>query len=245
MLEIKNLVIKYTNSEGLQKKILNDICCILEPGRITTFIGKSGAGKSSLLSCIAQLQNYEGLITYNQKSVKELSCVERVAIVGFIAQQFNLFTNLTCLKNCIQPMQLILKISYEDAYAQVMEIFKKLEIVMLAEKYPWQLSGGEQQRVAIARALCFNPKALLFDEPTSALDPEMSAQIAVIIQELARNGVAIGVVSHDISFIKTILDKIYFVKEGTLVESFDKNIHTDKNKNLNLINKFLNSMNLR
>lgn len=225
MLEIKNLIMRLKTAEGLEKTILNNISCMLEPGRITTFIGKSGAGKSSLLSCIAQLQNYEGIINYNQKSIAELSPVERVATIGFIAQQFNLFANLTCLQNCVQPLQYVLNMNYEAAHAKVIEIFKMLEIEEIISHYPSQLSGGQQQRVAIARALCFNPKVLLFDEPTSALDPEMSMQVASIIKNLAANNIAVGVVSHDVSFIKVILDKIYVMKNGTIIEDFDKEVH--------------------
>lgn len=224
MLNVKKLTMWYSTGKS-KKKVLNDISCMLESGRITTFIGKSGAGKSSLFSCFAQLQHYEGLITFNQKPIQELSSVERVSAVGFIDQQFNLFSNLTCLTNCTQPLRVVLKISQEEAYEKAMSFFKLLEIDEIAQSYPSQLSGGQQQRVAIARALCFNPKVLLFDEPTSALDPEMSAQIAKIIQEIAQKNVAVGIITHDVSFINAIFDRIYFMKDGVIIESFDKQVN--------------------
>lgn len=200
-----------------KKQILKNVSCALEPGRITLFIGKSGAGKSSLLSCIVQLtRTYSGQITYNQRDLQTLSEQERAMAIGFIAQQFNLFPNLTCYENCNQSLQRVLGLSAMQAAQRINKIFTQLGITELADEYPRYLSGGQQQRVAIARALCFEPKVLLCDEPTSSLDPHNSAIIATLLKQLAADGIAIGIASHDTAFIKQCKDVIYVMDGGTI-----------------------------
>lgn len=219
MIKGKNVSLCY---QRLQQVILNDVSFELPIGRITTFIGPSGAGKTSLLRCIAQLEcNYTGLICDDDSDMRAISARERIVHIGFVAQQFNLFPHLSVLENCAQPLYVTGAMERMQAERRACDILNTLGISALCKKYPQQLSGGQQQRVAIARALCFNPTTLLFDEPTSALDPENTAVIAMLLLQLARQGVAIGVTSHDMSFVNHILDRVYFMREGSICSLYD------------------------
>lgn len=201
---------------------LNQVSFQLLPGRITAFLGKSGAGKTSLISCIAQLQSqYTGRITHAASDIRQLAPRVRAERIGFVFQQFNLFPNLTVLQNCMQPLMVVLKFDQQQAQDRAHEALNIVRMREYEKKYPGQLSVGQQQRIAIARALCFKPQVLLFDEPTSALDPENSTVIAQTIKNLAQCGVAIGLTSHDMTFVRAIFDRAYFMQEGAIVESFD------------------------
>lgn len=233
MLRIKNVRLAYKNTY-----ILNDITCDIPRGRISVFIGKSGAGKTSLLSCIAQLQtNYEGFIYYNDQDIKTLEPANRVQLLGFVFQQFNLFPHLTVLENCTQPLILVKKVSEHHAQQKALSILKQFGIDHLSDRYPYQLSGGQQQRVAIARALCLEPKILIFDEPTSALDPENSKMLQSIMQYLCSQGETIIVSSQDMQFVQGIIDIVYLVQEGKITEIFDSKKDTINQKPL--IEKFI------
>ncbi len=230
---------KYQNNLE-KKKILNNVSFCLSPGRITTFLGKSGAGKTTILSCITQLQsNYAGAITIDGIDIQTMSSQQRASLIGFVFQQFNLFPHLTVLKNCSQPLQVVLDLSPQEAEKRALEMLSLLGIETLRDKYPSQLSGGQQQRVAIARALGFKPQVLLLDEPTSALDPENTQNIVNIIQELRKSNIVIGITSHDMAFVSSIIDRIYFMQEGSIVEEFDKQDKSTFNNSSN-IQLFLN-----
>lgn len=210
----KNVSLKYQTSLAL-----SDICFEIPKGRVTLFLGKSGSGKTSLLRCIAGLNtDYTGEISFEDKPIKQLSRQDRVRAIGFVAQQFNLFPHMTVLQNCMQPQQLVLERSPEEAEKKAFELLNSLEISHLAERKPHELSGGQQQRVAIARALCMDAQALLLDEPTSALDPESTGKLRDILKLLLQKGVSIAISTHDMSFARSVFDRGYFMEAGKIIE---------------------------
>ena len=203
--------------------VLKGVDFVIEKGRITSFIGKSGAGKTSLLKCIAHLIDfYEGSISFKGKALKTISAQERVTHVGYVFQQFNLFPHMTVLKNCMHPLQTVLVMAADKAEALAREKLALVDMSAYINAYSHQLSGGQQQRVAIARALCLNPEVLLLDEPTSALDPQSTAALCKVLLDLRDAGITIALSSHDMPFVKKILDKVYFVHEGSISDTFDR-----------------------
>lgn len=207
------------------KKILHDTSFTLQPGRITIFMGPSGAGKTSLLKCIANLcADYEGEILCNQMDLKTLSPARRASTIGFVLQQFHLFPHLTSLQNCTLALTEVLKKPQEEAEEEAKKILNTLGIGSLVHAYPCRLSGGQQQRVAIARALILHPEVLLLDEPTSALDPESKKNLITLLKELHQQGITMAISSHDMPFIRKIQDMIYFMEGGKLVETWDQTL---------------------
>lgn len=203
------------------KRILDDISLSISHGSLHCLIGHSGAGKTSLLKCIAALhQNYSGSIDYQGKSIKAMLPNQRAHTIGFVFQHFNLFPHMTVLENCVHPMTNVLKVPHEKAQEQAFEVLKSVGMETYKDVYPQQLSGGQQQRVAIARALCLKPKILLFDEPTSALDPQSSSNLVGLLKAIKAQGITIVISSHDMSFVKAIHDTIHFIADGKLVESY-------------------------
>jgi ABC-type polar amino acid transport system ATPase subunit len=190
-------------------------------GEVVCIIGPSGSGKSTLIRCINLLETYdEGRITVEDIEVragKSLEAVRRE--VGMVFQSFNLFPHLTVLKNVMLAPMRVRRLSAADAETRARELLKRVGISEQAEKYPAQLSGGQQQRVAIARALAMEPKVLLFDEPTSALDPEMVGEVLDVMRSLARTGVTMIVVTHEMGFARQVGDRVLFMDGGTIVES--------------------------
>ncbi len=202
--------------------ILNNVSFAIPHGGIATFIGLSGAGKTSLLRCIAQLNtNYKGTILLSGIDVKTMSALQRAKTIGFVFQNLNLFPHKTVLHNCVHPLVTVLKISYHQAVSTSLEKLKLLGIDTFADAYPHQLSGGQQQRVAIARALCMEPQLLMFDEPTSALDPHTTKMVQDSIKTLQAAGITIVLSSHDMTLVNGLLDNVYFVEQGALVESYN------------------------
>jgi polar amino acid transport system ATP-binding protein len=219
--------------------VLNKVSFRLEKGRITSFIGPSGAGKTSLLKCIANLHtHYAGDINFYGKDTKKLQPIARAGHIGFVLQQFALFPHLTVLQNCTHPLIVIKKMSLEEAEFQAWIILQSLKMTEYQDAYPLKLSGGQQQRAAIARALVLEPEVLLLDEPTSALDPDSKAFLEAILQELIQKGLTVGLSSHDMPFIRRIMDRIYFMEQGSIVEEYDQrhNNLLEKKK----IGRFLN-----
>ncbi len=216
MIIVKKLVVE------LQKKlVLRFVSCSLPQGKITVFIGKSGAGKTILLKSLAGLVNRkDGSIIIDDKEISTLTARQRSEKIGYVFQDFNLFAHLSVYRNCIDPL-LVRGIPFAQADLCVKEMLECVEMSLYVNKYPAELSGGQQQRVAIARALCLNPQILLLDEPTAALDPENSSNIALLLRKLARANIAIGVASHDMIFVKEIFDRGYKMKDGIIVESLD------------------------
>ncbi len=192
------------------------------PGEVVVIFGPSGSGKSTFIRCINRLEEHQkGTIivdgvelTHNLKNIEQ---VRRK--VGMVFQQFNLFPHLTVLENVTLGPIHVLKWPKEKAEEVAMELLNRMGIGDQAHKYPGQLSGGQQQRVAIARALAMQPKIMLFDEPTSALDPEMIKEVLDVMIELARSGMTMVVVTHEMGFAKAVADRMFFFDQGKIVES--------------------------
>ncbi len=205
VLEVKNVSKSYNN-----KKVLDNFSLAVKKGEIISIIGPSGAGKSTLLRCINGLETLEkGKIIINNKVNKKNISKQANLEIGLIFQDYNLFPQYTVLQNITLPLTKILRKSKAEAVSQAKTILAKLSLQDKENSYPYELSGGEKQRVAIARAIATNPKILCLDEPTSALIPKLVKQIYNIIKDLASQGKAILIVTHDIEFAEKISDKIY------------------------------------
>jgi general L-amino acid transport system ATP-binding protein len=183
--------------------------------------GPSGSGKSTLIRCINRLEEHQkGTIIVDGNEISEdTKNIEQVrAEVGMVFQQFNLFPHLSILDNCTLAPIWVKKMSKKDAEALATEHLERVQIIDQAQKFPGQLSGGQQQRAAIARALCMEPKIMLFDEPTSALDPEMIKEVLDVMVNLAKQGMTMIVVTHEMGFAKEVADQMIFMDEGMIVE---------------------------
>jgi polar amino acid transport system ATP-binding protein len=192
----------------------------ISEGEVVVIIGPSGSGKSTLLRCINRLEVYDaGKIIVDGISLdttQNINAVRRE--VGMVFQSFNLFPHLTVMQNLTLAQRLIRKRDNEEAEEVAASLLNKVGIPDKACAYPNQLSGGQQQRVAIARALAMNPRIMLFDEPTSALDPEMIKEVLDVMQSLAKEGMTMVVVSHEMGFAKAAADKVIFMDEGQILE---------------------------
>ena len=190
------------------------------PGEVIVIVGPSGSGKSTLLRCINRLEEYdEGLIVVDGiplDSAENINLVRQE--VGMVFQSFNLFAHLTVIDNITLAQKIVRKRSREEAEQIAKELLKKVGIPEKAGNFPIQLSGGQQQRVAIARALAMNPKIMLFDEPTSALDPEMIKEVLDVMLDLAREGMTMVVVSHEMGFARAAANRAIFMDDGLIVE---------------------------
>jgi general L-amino acid transport system ATP-binding protein len=183
--------------------------------------GPSGSGKSTLIRCINRLEEHQkgNIIVDGTEISEDTKNIEKVrAEVGMVFQQFNLFPHLSILDNCTLAPIWVKKMSKKDAEKLALEHLEQVQIVDQAEKFPGQLSGGQQQRAAIARALCMEPKIMLFDEPTSALDPEMIKEVLDVMVNLAKQGMTMIVVTHEMGFAKEVADQMIFMDEGMIVE---------------------------
>ena len=210
----------------LSNLILKEVSFELRKGRITTFMGQSGAGKTTLLKCIANLNSqYEGVITCDGEDIKNLKPTQRASTIGFVLQQFHLFPHLSVLKNCTYALENVMGVNEVEAEKKVTEILTILKMESFIHSFPAQLSGGQQQRVAIARALSLHPQILLLDEPTSSLDPESKKSLESLLLDLNSRGITVAISSHDMPFIKRIMDYVYFMDKGEVIEEWDRNIH--------------------
>lgn len=201
--------------------VLRDIDLQVTKGERIVICGPSGSGKSTLIRCINRLESHQqGRLIVDglelSDDVKVLHAIHRK--VGMVFQQFNLFPHLTVLENLtLAPIQ-VNKVTKAEAEERAMTQLKRVRIAEQANKYPLQLSGGQQQRVAIARALCLTPQIMLFDEPTSALDPEMIKEVLDVMTELAGQGITMLCVTHEMSFAKSVADRVIFMDQGQIVE---------------------------
>jgi polar amino acid transport system ATP-binding protein len=196
-------------------------------GEVVIVVGPSGSGKSTVLRCINHLEiPTSGSITIDNVNLedKETNLNAVRAEVGMVFQQFNLFAHLSILENVSIAQKLVRKRSQEEADAISMEQLERVGIPEKAAAYPIQLSGGQQQRVAIARALAMNPKIMLFDEPTSALDPEMIKEVLDVMLDLAKGGMTMVVVTHEMGFAKAAADRVVFMDDGQVVEIYTPEI---------------------
>ena len=203
-------------------RALRDVSLDIEGGTCTVLCGPSGSGKSTLLRCLNGLEEWQegdvaiGGVPVGYKA-RELRRLRRD--VGMVFQSFNLFPHLTVLENLTLAPIWVKRVPKKEAEETAMHFLGRVRIPEQAGKYPSQLSGGQQQRVAIARALCMKPKLMLFDEPTSALDPEMIKEVLDVMVELAREGMTMMVVTHEMGFAKTVADRVIFMDGGRIVEA--------------------------
>ena len=214
-IEIKNLSKRFGDHE-----VLKDISLSIEQGEVVSIIGSSGSGKSTILRCINLLEEPTGgdIIVEGKSAIHELDKTILRKDIGMVFQSFNLFENMNVLNNCMIGQIKVLKRSKEEAREIAINNLKSVGMERFINAKPSQLSGGQKQRVAIARALSMNPKCLLFDEPTSALDPEMVNEVLDVIKSLAKTGLTMIVVTHEMQFARDVSDRVIFVDEGLIVE---------------------------
>ncbi|CAN7247733.1 amino acid ABC transporter ATP-binding protein [Arthrobacter sp. LjRoot14] len=213
-------------------KVLRGISLEVDPGEVLCIVGPSGSGKSTFLRCINHLERVDGgrlsvdgqLVGYRQKGDKlyELKLKEAAfqrQEIGMVFQRFNLFPHLTAVENITLAPMRVKGISKAKATARAMELLERVGLGDKGDAFPAHLSGGQQQRVAIARALAMDPKLMLFDEPTSALDPELVGEVLDVMKELAKSGMTMIVVTHEMGFAREVADTLVFMDEGVVVEA--------------------------
>lgn len=216
LITIKNL---YKDFGAL--KVLKDINVDIHKGEIIAIIGPSGSGKSTFLRCINKLEEpTSGHIYVNGEDIMNSSTnVNKMRErVGMVFQLFNLFPHMTVLNNLMLSPIKIKKFSESDAKDIAMKLLKRVDLVDKANEYPNRLSGGQKQRIAIARALAMGPEIMLFDEPTSALDPEMIKEVLDVMRDLAKDGMTMLIVTHEMGFAKNVANRIFFMDDGKILE---------------------------
>ncbi len=202
-------------------QVLKNINLNVEKNKKIVVCGPSGSGKSTLIRCINRLEEHQqgSIVVDGNELTEDTKNIEQIrAEVGMVFQQFNLFPHLSILDNCTLAPVWVKKMPKKDAEDLAMKHLEKVQIADQAYKFPGQLSGGQQQRCAIARALCMEPKIMLFDEPTSALDPEMIKEVLDAMVNLAKAGMTMIVVTHEMGFAKEVADEVIFMDEGMIVE---------------------------
>jgi len=218
--------------------VLKDINLSVEAGEVVVVCGPSGSGKSTLIRCINRLEPIQQgeLVVDNMKVHEKKTNMTKIrAEIGFVFQQFNLYPHMTAVGNVtIAPMK-VRKMKKSEAEKLGREILERVGLGNKADAYPAQLSGGQQQRVAIARGLCMRPKIMLFDEPTSALDPEMINEVLDVMRDLAKEGMTMMVVTHEMGFAREVANRVVFMDEGEIIEvappnDFFKNPKTERAK---------------
>ncbi len=218
LITVKGLKKHYFSGEV---KALDGMDCTINKGDVTVIIGPSGSGKSTFLRSLNLLElPTDGSIIFDGVDITDpkTNINKHRQKMGMVFQHFNLFPNMTILRNMtIAPMK-ILKKSKAEAEAQALELLERVGLKDRADAYPSQLSGGQKQRVAIVRALCMEPEVMLFDEPTSALDPEMVGEVLDVMKSLAKDGMTMVVVTHEMGFAKEVGTRIVFMDEGRIVE---------------------------
>ena len=217
----KIIELKSVNKWFGEFQVLKDIDLSVNQKEKIVICGPSGSGKSTLIRCINRLEEHqEGTIIVDDTEISaDTKNIEAIrAEVGMVFQQFNLFPHLSILDNCTLAPIWVKKMPKKQAEELAMQNLKRVQIDDQAFKFPGQLSGGQQQRAAIARALCMEPKIMLFDEPTSALDPEMIKEVLDVMVDLAKGGMTMMVVTHEMGFAKEVADNMIFMDEGRIVE---------------------------
>ncbi len=205
-----------------QFHVLRDINLVVGQGERIVICGPSGSGKSTLIRCVNRLEEHQSgrIIVRGVELTNDLRKIDEIRRdVGMVFQNFNLFPHLSILENCTLAPIWVRKMPRREAEDLAMHYLARVKIPEQAHKYPGQLSGGQQQRVAIARALCMNPRIMLFDEPTSALDPEMVKEVLDTMVALARDGMTMLCVTHEMNFAKQVADRVIFMDRGEIVEA--------------------------
>lgn len=216
MIHVKNLKKTFGSNE-----VLKDINAVIKPKEVVVVIGPSGSGKSTFLRCLNLLETITGgHVTIEGVDITDKKTdINKVRTeVGMVFQQFNLFPHKTVIENIMLAPMRVRKLSAEKARERGLELLRKVGLVEKADTYPDSLSGGQKQRVAIARALAMEPKIMLFDEPTSALDPEMVGEVLEVMKQLAKEGMTMVVVTHEMGFAREVGDRVLFMDGGFIVE---------------------------
>ncbi len=220
-------MVKVTNLQKYfgEHQVLKGIDLEVEQGDVVAVLGPSGSGKTTLLRCLNFLERADGGEMEFCGEPYELAAVGKKEIAqirsktAFVFQNFNLFLNKTVLQNVTEGLVVTGRMSRAEAESKAMETLKRVGMDSMPEKYPSQLSGGQQQRVAIARGLVLDPEIIYFDEPTSALDPELMGEVISVIRELAASGMTMVIVTHEMSFARSVASKVIFLENGQIVES--------------------------
>jgi polar amino acid transport system ATP-binding protein len=220
VIEVKHLV-KVFEGRGQIVRAVDDVSTQVAKGEVVVIIGPSGSGKSTFLRCLNGLEEFnDGQVIIDGIDLTEsrtnLNAVRRE--VGMVFQHFNLFPHKTVLENVTLAQRVVRKRKPAEADEKAMKLLTKVGIAEKAQEYPSRLSGGQQQRVAIARALAMDPKVMLFDEPTSALDPEMVGEVLDVMKQLAREGMTMAVVTHEMGFAREVADRVMFMDAGRILE---------------------------
>ena len=207
---------------GTLTTAVENVSLEVKKGEIVCLIGPSGSGKSTILRCIEGLEIPEKGDIYiegEKLDVNDLASFKKIrSHMGFVFQHFNLFPNMTVIDNLTLALINVLKMDKNKAEERAMSLLDRVGLADKRNEYPNNLSGGQKQRVAIARALCLNPDIMLFDEPTSALDPEMVIEVLEVMKELAKEGMTMVIVTHEMGFCKTVANRIIFLEDGKIVE---------------------------
>lgn len=229
IIEIKNLQKSFGEHD-----VLKGIDLDVRRGEVVSIIGASGSGKSTMLRCLNLLETpSSGDILYMGESIldKKFDIAKYRAKVGMVFQQFNLFNNMSVLENCVLGQMKVLKRGREEAEKTASEYLNRVGMDAFIKARPAQLSGGQKQRVAIARALAMNPDVLLFDEPTSALDPEMVGEVLSVMKTLAKTGLTMLVVTHEMQFAKDVSTRVIFMDKGVVAEDASPDVIFDNPRN--------------
>ena len=216
LIRVENLVKNFEKIE-----VLKGISTEIKKGEVVVIIGASGSGKSTFLRCLNRLEeSTDGHIYFNDTDITDPKVNINIhrQKMGMVFQQFNLFPHMTVLKNMTAAPIKLLKMSKADAESKAMALLEKVGLADRADAYPSQLSGGQKQRIAIVRALCMDPEVMLFDEPTSALDPEMVGEVLELMKDLAKEGMTMAVVTHEMGFAREVADRVIFIDEGVIAE---------------------------
>lgn len=229
MINVSNLYKNFGKNE-----VLKDISETIEKGEVVVIIGPSGSGKSTILRCLNLLEEpTSGIINFEGEDItnKNVDINKIREKMGMVFQQFNLFPHKTVMENLTIGPTKIKKVSSEDAIKKGNELLEKVGLLDKKDAYPNSLSGGQKQRIAIARALAMEPDVMLFDEPTSALDPEMVGEVLNVMKSLAKDGMTMVVVTHEMGFAKEVGDRILFMDEGKIIEKGTPNEIFENPKN--------------
>ncbi len=238
------IVIENLHKSFGKVEVLKGVNLHIKPKEVVALIGPSGSGKSTLLRCMNYLEEpTSGKVTVDGTALDGEANINKVREeVGMVFQRFNLFPHMTALENIMLAPLKVKKTSKEDAEKKARELLARVGLAEKADNYPSQLSGGQQQRVAIARALAMEPKVMLFDEPTSALDPEMVGEVLDVMRSLAKEGMTMAIVTHEMGFAREVADRVLFIdgggilEQGTPEEIFE---HPQQERTKNFLSKVL------
>lgn len=213
MLEVNNITVQFKNNT-----ILENVSLSIEKGEVVSIIGPSGSGKSTLIRCMNQLvKPAQGSIVFNGEEINDKNINKMREHIGMVFQQFELFPHLTVMENMILAPVMLKKMKKEEAIEKACKLLDRVNLLDKKDAYPLSLSGGQKQRIAIVRSLILNPEIMLFDEPTSALDPENVKEVLDVIKDLAKEGMTICVVTHELGFAREVSTRVLFVDQKTIL----------------------------